>query len=328
MIAVSSLVDQRSSQALQGANASAGLPPLPAALAVGLSARDLRCVDAARPSFRTLKAGASLYFQGDECRNIYLLLDGWAFRHQSLEDGRRQILDFALPGSAFGLAGSAMATHGVEALTPCRFSVFGRDNLCALMQQVPVLALRFIELLAGAEARAFEHLTSIGRRAARERVANLMLELLLRARQLNSTGQTPRMTLPLMQPHIADALGLASETVCRTLAAMRKDGIVVLRAQKLDVLDIDRLAAEAGISLDHVSAAAGADRGKSGPSAWLRSHMERLPACARAILATDPGRQTGWERTLMRINWRGRSARPHSSIARTTRWCLSSCPCV
>src|SRR5262245_64474999 len=141
------------------------------------------------------------------------------------------------------------------------------------MQEVPVLALRFIELLAAAEARAFEHLTNVGRRSARERVANLMLELLLRARQLNSAGPTPRMTLPLMQPHIADALGLASETVCRTLAAMRKDGIVVLRAQKLDVLDIDRLAAEAGASLDHVPPAASDDRRRSGPSAWLRSEI-------------------------------------------------------
>jgi CRP-like cAMP-binding protein len=276
MIAVSSLIDQRSGKASQCASSSSG--PLPSALTVGLSAQDMLRVDAARPSFRTLKAGESLYFQGDECRNIYLLLDGWAFRHQSLEDGRRQIFDFAVAGSAFGLAGNGTATHGVEALTPCRFSVFTRDNLCALLQQVPVLALRFVELLAGAEARAFEHLTNVGRRSARERVANLMLELLMRARQLNSVGQTPRMTLPLMQPHIADALGLASETVCRTLAAMRKDGIVVLRAHKLDVLDIDRLAAEAGVSLDQSSPPASADRRRVGSPAWSRTQMERAAA--------------------------------------------------
>jgi len=105
-------------------------------------------------------------------------------------------------------------------------------------------------LLAGAEARAFEHLTSVGRRSARERVAHLIMELLVRARHLNAGGGTARMTLPLMQPHIDDALGLASETVCRSLAAMRKDGILVLRAQKLEVLDIDRLAEEAGVEVD------------------------------------------------------------------------------
>lgn len=279
MIAVSSVIDRSNSKAPQCAKAGAGPQALPATLAVGLSAYDLLRVEAARPSFRVLKAGESLYFQGDACRNVYLLLDGWAFRHQSLEDGRRQILDFALPGSVFGLAGGSMTTHGVEALTPCRFSVFGRENLSSLMQQVPILALRFIELLAGAEARVFEHLTNVGRRSARERVANLMYELLMRARQQSAAGHTPRMTLPLMQPHIADALGLASETVCRTLAAMRKDGIVVLRAQKLDVLDIGRLAAEAGVTLDQASPAS-AGRARATVPAWAPPRMERVPAYA------------------------------------------------
>ncbi|MGD9741077.1 MAG: Crp/Fnr family transcriptional regulator [Dongiaceae bacterium] len=237
-------------------------------------------VNAAQPSFRTLTAGECLYFQGDDCRNAYLLLDGWAFRHQSLEDGRRQILDFALPGAAFGLTGSSVMTHSVEALTPCRFSVFARDSLYELLLRVPALALRFVELLADVEARAFEHLTSVGRRSARERVANLLVELLVRARPSNPAGHAPRMTLPLMQPHIADALGLASETVCRTLAAMRKDGIVVLRAQKLDVLDIERLADEAGVELDRDSSPRSADRRGVGFPAWSRLQEERPLACA------------------------------------------------
>jgi CRP-like cAMP-binding protein len=231
-------------------SATSAMRPLPAILSNGLSSHDTLRINAARPSFRNLRAGETLYFQGDESRYIYLLLDGWCFRHQSLEDGRRQILDFALAGAVFGFPTASILTHSVEALTPCTFSVFTRDNLFDLLQRVPVLSSRFIEIMAGAEARAYEHLTSVGRRTARERVANLLMELLLRSRRVESAGGTARMTLPLMQPHIADALGLASETVCRTLAAMRKDGVLVLRAQKLEVLDIDRLAEEAGIDRD------------------------------------------------------------------------------
>jgi CRP-like cAMP-binding protein len=233
--------------------ANSVMRPLPAALSNGLSPQDTLRVNAARPTFRTLRPGESLYFQGDESRYIYLLLDGWAFRHQSLEDGRRQILDFALPGAVFGFPAAAIQAHGVEALTPCTFSVFTRDNLFDLLQRVPLLSLRFIEIMAGAEARAYEHLTSVGRRTARQRVANLLMELLLRSRRVEPAGSTARMTLPLMQPHIGDAIGLASETVCRTLAAMRKDGVLVLRAQRLEVLDIERLAEEAGIDRDETT---------------------------------------------------------------------------
>jgi CRP-like cAMP-binding protein len=207
-------------------------------------------VNAARPTFRSLRAGETLYFQGDDAKHVYLLLDGWAFRHHSLEDGRRQILDFALSGAVFGFPATGVLTHTVEALTPCTFSVFARDNLFDLLQRVPILGLRFMEMMAGAEARAFDRLTSVGRRSARERVANLLMELLLRARCIESADSPARMALPLMQPHIADALGLASETVCRVLAAMRKDRVLVLRSQKLEVLDVVRLAEEADIDLD------------------------------------------------------------------------------
>lgn len=250
MIATSSReIYSYNSSSLVPASAT-GLPALPQALAKGLSAQDIQRINVVRPSFRTLTAGEPLYLQGDDCRHIYLLLEGWAFRHQGLEDGRRQILDFALPGSAFGLPGPNVMSHSLETLTPCTFSVFARDSLCSLMQQVPVLALRFVELLNGAQARAFEHLTSVGRRSARERVANLLLELIMRAQQEKESSDKRRLMVPLMQAHIADALGLATETVCRALTAMRKDDIVVLRAQKLEVLDIERLAQEAGVELD------------------------------------------------------------------------------
>lgn len=225
------------------------LGALPSLLARGLTPQDMIRVNAARPTFCTLEPGQSLYYQGDDCRNIYLLLDGWAFRHQILEDGRRQILDFALPGVVFGLPGSGMMSHSLETLTGCTFSVFTRERLFDLMRDVPALGFRLLENLADAEARAFEHLTSVGRRTAKERVAHLLLELVLRMRAPVPALPNGTMTLPLMLPHIADALGLTSETVCRALSSMRKDRIVVLRGQKLDVLDLKRLALAAGVDL-------------------------------------------------------------------------------
>jgi CRP-like cAMP-binding protein len=211
-------------------------------------------VNAARPTFCTLEAGESLYYQGDDCRNIYLLLDGWAFRHQILEDGRRQILDFGLPGVVLGLPGTGTMSHSLETLTPCTFSVFTRERLFDLMRDVPALGFRLLEIMADAESRAFEHLTSVGRRTAKERVAHLLLELVLRAQGGTRTPADGTMTLPLMLPHIADGLGLTSETVCRALSAMRKERVVNLRGQKLDVIDLKRLAAAAGVDLSLVRA--------------------------------------------------------------------------
>ena len=228
---------------------SAPLQALPTVLARGLSPQDMIRVNAARPTFCSLEAGESLYYQGDDCRNIYLLLDGWAFRHQILEDGRRQILDFALPGVVFGLPGTGTMSHSLETLTPCTFSVFTRERLFDLMRDVPALGFRLLGIMADAESRAFEHLTSVGRRTAKERVAHLLLELVMRAHGEQPALRDGTMTLPLMLPHIADGLGLTSETVCRALSSMRKERVVNLRGQKLEIIDLKRLAAAAGVDL-------------------------------------------------------------------------------
>jgi CRP-like cAMP-binding protein len=224
--------------------------PLPAPLAVDLSPEDSRFVAAAKATFRTLEADEPLYHQGDSSRHVYVLTRGWAFRYQNLEDGRRQILDFALPGAVFNFPGNGVLTHGVEALTDCTFSVFTREGLQTLLLRVPSLSLRLAELMAMSEARAFEHLTTVGRRTARERTAYLLIELFLRARRAGLTTGDASMTAPLRLAHLADALGLATETVCRTLTAMRREGVVRLRGRKLEVLDAGRLADEAGIDLD------------------------------------------------------------------------------
>jgi CRP-like cAMP-binding protein len=136
------------------------------------------------------------------------------------------------------------------------------------MQQIPALALRFVEALNGAQARTFEHLTSVGRRSARERVANLLLELVMQAQSGPRPDDGRRLAVPLMQAHIADALGLAPETVCRALTSMRKDGIVVLRAQRLEVLDIGRLAREAGMEIDRASTK------RMGPAGYAARHVK------------------------------------------------------
>jgi hypothetical protein len=51
---------------------------------------------------RTLAAGMELFAEGEASDCLYVVLDGWLILHRILEDGRRQILDFALPGAILG----------------------------------------------------------------------------------------------------------------------------------------------------------------------------------------------------------------------------------
>ncbi len=223
---------------------------LPPAFAASLSTEERAAFEALRPAVRRLQVGQVLYEQGDASEFVYLLIDGWAFRYRTLGDGRRQIVDFTLPGALLGFGPGRIMSHGVEARTVCDLCVIPRARFDALLLQVPSLAIRLIQTLAQNEAIALERLMTIGRQSARERIAHLLVELVARARQSGLKVTDKGFTLPLTQTHIADAIGLTSVHVCRTLAELRKDGIVLLRAGRLQIQDIRQLTAEAGFAED------------------------------------------------------------------------------
>ena len=68
-------------------------------------------------------------------------LAGWAFRYKTLEDGRRQILNFLLPGDLLGLQGELLATlpHGVEALTEVNLCAFATDAVPTFFRDLPAI---------------------------------------------------------------------------------------------------------------------------------------------------------------------------------------------
>lgn len=77
-----------------------------------------------------VELGASFLREGAQSEHLYTVLHGWAFRYKMLDDGRRQILNYALPADMLGLQGTLMREmeHSVEALTPLTLCVFlGQD---------------------------------------------------------------------------------------------------------------------------------------------------------------------------------------------------------
>jgi len=66
-------------------------------------------------------AGAEIIRAGDPAPELYTLYAGWAFRFKTLPDGRRQILNFLLPGDLVGLQAAMFdaALHGIWRSLKC-----------------------------------------------------------------------------------------------------------------------------------------------------------------------------------------------------------------
>ena len=105
-------------------------------------AEELGAINDAKRDHIVLPAGAEIIRPGDESPELYTLYSGWAFRYKTLPDGRRQILNFLLPGDLLGLQAAMFeaAQYGIEALTEVELCMLPRRKVWALFSDMPGLA--------------------------------------------------------------------------------------------------------------------------------------------------------------------------------------------
>jgi CRP-like cAMP-binding protein len=188
--------------------------------------KELNVINQIKRDHLLVPAGGEIVRAGDEAPELYTLYSGWAFRFKTLPDGRRQILNFLLPGDLLGLQAAMFdaALHGIEALTEVELCVLPRRDIWTLFGDMPALAFDVTWLGSREESIVDENLTSAGRRTAAERVAALIVALYKRAKALGFVaGET--FVFPLTQQHIADALGLSLVHTNKTLARLRRLGM-------------------------------------------------------------------------------------------------------
>lgn len=191
--------------------------------------------------------GASFLREGATADHLYTVLSGWAFRYKMLDDGRRQILNYALPADMVGLQGALMREmeHSVEALTPLVLCVFPRAKLWDLYSKFPSLAFDITWLAAREEQLVDEHLVNLGRRSALERTAYLLLHLYVRA---DESGLVKNGTIqfPFTQQHLADTLGMSLVHTNKTLKRLMASKAIRWKDRVFEMVDRAALAQIAG----------------------------------------------------------------------------------
>lgn len=189
------------------------------------------------------RAKTRLIDEGNAVDAISVLEQGWAIRFKTLQDGRRQILNFLLPGDIFGLFGSLFerTEFGVETLTPVALSTFSFSRMLDTFRQAPRLALALSWLAGQDERQLDEQIVRIGRRNATERMAHLFMELHWRLAQAGIGGDAGG-HLPLTQSLLADTLGMSHVHANRNFRGLVSAGLVELRHAGVQILNPAALA--------------------------------------------------------------------------------------
>lgn len=191
----------------------------------------------------TRRPGEEIVAIGDRIDFVFVIEAGWAIRHRILDDGRRQIVNFMLPGACFDMMSMAKAKsdHAVSAATEVKLRrIKSADFLSAITGQ-PRLATAFWWVAIQEEAILREQIIRIGRRSAKERVAHLLLELNRRIAAVE--GQvTDFISLPFPQALFADALGLSVVHVSRTLTRLKAEGYIATESGGIEILQREKMA--------------------------------------------------------------------------------------
>ncbi|MEE2567706.1 Crp/Fnr family transcriptional regulator [Hyphobacterium marinum] len=193
----------------------------------------------------------ALIRQGDRLGRIFVLEQGWAIRKKELEDGRRQILNFLVPGDIFDLQAliNSPADHGVETITPCQVRSFETAAFIDAAGTDFTILSSLWWATVQEEAILREQIVRVGRMTAIERIAHLILELQRRTRIAGLGHARGGAALPITRGQIADALGLSPVHVSRTITVMRRMGLIATD-HVLEILDPESLVSVAGFD-DH-----------------------------------------------------------------------------
>jgi CRP/FNR family nitrogen fixation transcriptional regulator len=167
-----------------------------------------------------------IYGEEEPAEYFYQVVRGAVRTYKVLEDGRRQIGAFHLPGDVFGLEAGDVHAFSAEAIADSVIRVAKRSGIVAMAARDSDLAVDLLALTARSLRKAQEHMLLLGRKNAEERVATFLLDMARRG----SAAEV--IELPMSRQDMADYLGLTIETVSRTLTHLESKSVIALPSSR------------------------------------------------------------------------------------------------
>jgi CRP/FNR family transcriptional regulator, anaerobic regulatory protein len=181
----------------------------------------------------------TLFTQEETADAVYNVTEGVVRLYKILPDGRRQIVGFALPGDFLGLSMADRYSFSADAIGPVMACRFSREAFSDLLDEKPHLLRRLHELATHELSLAQDQMVVLGRRTAEEKVASFLIGLRDRWARISKVSVT--IPLPMSRQDIADFLGLAIETVSRTLTRFARERAILVVPDGVRLLDSRRL---------------------------------------------------------------------------------------
>lgn len=207
-----------------------------------LAPEELAAIGALPSRLVRLAGDEEIHRAGDCPTSCFVVVDGIVSSSKMIEDGKRQIMSFYVPGDMPDIRTLhlGLIDCDVHAVGPCRLAVIEHADLRALCEAHPRIASAFwrCTLVVGSVYR--EWIVNIGHRSALARVAHLLCEMMVRLEAIGRAGGKI-CDLPLTQVHLSQATGLSAVHVNRSLKELRKRELITFSGGRLTIPDWEGL---------------------------------------------------------------------------------------
>jgi CRP/FNR family transcriptional regulator len=196
-----------------------------------LSAENLEAV-AEVCSLRSLEKGEMLFREGDKAEGFYVLQSGAVSVFKVTPDGREQILCVFRPPQSFAeVALATVETYPANAiaLENARIIVVQRTGFRDLICRKPELSLHMLASMSVHLKHLVQTLQDYKGRQIEGRLADWLLR--------HSPKDADDFVLPVTKKNLAGQLGVTSETLSRTLARFRDEGLIRVDGPRVHLLN-------------------------------------------------------------------------------------------
>jgi CRP-like cAMP-binding protein/CheY-like chemotaxis protein len=185
-----------------------------------------------------LRKKQELYAEGDEPTRLYFVQAGRVKTVRRTAGGKELITGMYGPGEFMGylpLLQGAPHPDSAVVLEEATLCYIPKDDFMQLLHRHPVVGQQFVRLLAGQVAERETQLLGMAYDSLRRRVADTLLRL---HEQASSAAGA---SIQLAREDLAAIVGIAPESLIRTLTEFKQDGLIEQTAAGIHVVQPEKL---------------------------------------------------------------------------------------
>ncbi|GJM61017.1 MULTISPECIES: response regulator [Persicobacter] len=190
---------------------------------------------------KTYKRKEIIYHEEAIPNGLFFISKGKVKTYKTNEDAKEYITGLFKAGDFIGYMALLEITNYTEsamALEDSEICFIPKEDFFSLLTSKREVAHKFIKILSNNLKESEERLLNLAYNSVRQRVAEALIMLEGRYNEKDKPGD---FTMSITREDLANIVGTSTESVIRTLADFKDEGLIEIRGRNIKVIELGRL---------------------------------------------------------------------------------------